>query len=101
MANKPNVPAEAATADADTDSTLLDVHSASVKRLIARGRERGHITFDELNAVLPADQYSSEQIEDVLAMLNEMAIQVVEGEEQDEAEPSAAKVEKVEEEGEE
>ncbi|GAD09726.1 RNA polymerase sigma factor RpoD [Gluconobacter japonicus] len=68
------------------DATLLDTQSAAVKRLIAKGRERGHITFDELNAVLPQDQMSSEQIEDVMAALSEMGIQVLENEEQDEAE---------------
>ncbi|GFE96821.1 MULTISPECIES: RNA polymerase sigma factor RpoD [Gluconobacter] len=70
------------------DATLLDTQSAAVKRLIAKGRERGHITFDELNAVLPQDQMSSEQIEDVMAALSEMGIQVLENEEQDEAEPA-------------
>ena len=70
------------------DATLLDTQSAAVKRLIAKGRERGHITFDELNAVLPQDQMSSEQIEDVMAALSEMGIQVVENEEQEEAEPA-------------
>ncbi|GAP23493.1 RNA polymerase sigma factor RpoD [Gluconobacter frateurii NBRC 101659] len=68
------------------DATLLDTQSAAVKRLIAKGRERGHITFDELNAVLPQDQMSSEQIEDVMAALSEMGIQVLENEEQDEPE---------------
>ncbi len=53
MASKPSTPAEAATAEQDTDTTLLDVQSAAVKRLIARAKERGYITFDELNAILP------------------------------------------------
>ncbi|MGH7210101.1 MAG: RNA polymerase sigma factor region1.1 domain-containing protein, partial [Acetobacteraceae bacterium] len=98
MATKQTVNGETATAEPDVDTTLLDTQSAAVKRLIGRGKERGYITFDELNAVLPPDQNSSEQIEDVMAMLNEMGMQVVEGEEAEEAEPVAAKVEKVEEE---
>jgi RNA polymerase primary sigma factor len=98
MATKPSVPAEAVTTEQDADTTLLDVHSAAVKRLIAKGKERGYITFDELNLVLSPDQNSSEQIEDVMAMLNEMGIQVVEGEESEEAEAPVAKPEKVEEE---
>ncbi len=98
MATKQAVNGETATAEPDVDTTLLDTQSAAVKRLIGRGKERGYITFDELNAVLPPDQNSSEQIEDVMAMLNEMGMQVVEGEEAEEAEPIAAKVEKVEEE---
>src|SRR3954471_12997084 len=96
MATKPMVAGDTATAEQDAETTLLDVTAAGVKRLIAKGKERGYITFDELNAVLPPDQNSSEQIEDVMAMLNEMGIQVVEGEDSEEAEP-ATKVEKVEE----
>ena len=95
MATKQAVTAEAATPDADGDTTLLDVNTVAVKRLIAKGKERGYITFDELNAVLPSEQNSSEQIEDVMAMLSEMGIQVVESEEQEDGEV-AAKPEKAE-----
>ncbi len=100
MATKQAVTAEAATPDADGDTTLLDVNTVAVKRLIAKGKERGYITFDELNAVLPSEQNSSEQIEDVMAMLSEMGIQVVESEEQEDGEP-AVKPEKAEDEEEE
>src|SRR5271154_4391691 len=101
MATKPNVASDTVTADQDVETTLLDVQSAAVKRLIARGKERGFITFDELNAVLPSEQNSSEQIEDVMANLSEMGIQVVEGEEAEDGEPPVAKGEKAEEETEE
>jgi RNA polymerase primary sigma factor len=102
MATKQAATTEAAPSEQDTDTNLLDTQSAAVKRLIARGRERGHITFDELNAVLPPDQNSSEQIEDVMAMLSEMGMQVVESEEAEEADPNVPKPEKPEaEEGEE
>ena len=100
MATKPSATAEATTPDQDGDTTLLDVQSVAVKRLIARGKERGYITFDELNAVLPPDQNASEQIEDVMANLSEMGIQVVEGEEGEDGETPAVKTEKAEEEGE-
>ena len=86
---------EGAQTDQDADSTLLDTQSAAVKRLIARGKERGYITFDELNAILPPDQMSSEQIEDMMAMLSEMGINVVESEEGEEGE-AAPKPEKAE-----
>ena len=46
--------------------------------MIKKGKERGYVTVDELNAVLPQDQMSSEQIEDIMAMLNEAGINVVE-----------------------
>ncbi len=91
MATKPAATSETATAEADVETTLLDVSAAAVKRLIARGKERGYITFDELNAVLPSEQNSSEQIEDVMANLNEMGIQVVENEETEDGDPAAVK----------
>ena len=89
MATKQAATADAAPADQDGDTTLLDTNAVAVKRLIAKGRERGYITFDELNAVLPSDQNSSEQIEDVMAMLSEMGIQVVESEETEDPEAPA------------
>ncbi|MBO0711289.1 MAG: RNA polymerase sigma factor RpoD [Acetobacteraceae bacterium] len=96
MATKPATNADTVTADQDVEATLLDVQSAAVKRLIARGKERGYITFDDLNAVLPSDQNSSEQIEDVMANLSEMGIQVVESEENEDGEPPVVKAEKTE-----
>ncbi len=66
--------------DQDTDPSL-DMSQAAVKRMIAEARERGFITYDQLNAVLPPDQVSSDQIEDVMSMLSEMGIQVVEHDE--------------------
>ncbi|GBQ19792.1 RNA polymerase sigma factor RpoD [Gluconacetobacter sacchari] len=86
MATKTAAGSEATSGDQDNDTTLLDTQSGAVKRLIARGKERGYITFDELNAVLPQDQMSSEQIEDVMAVLSEMGIQVVENEDNDDSE---------------
>jgi RNA polymerase primary sigma factor len=97
MATKPTVSAETVTAEHDVETTLLDVQTVAVKRLIARGKERGYITFDELNTVLPPEQNSSEQIEDVMANFNEMGIQVVEGEETEDGEAPPVKVEKTEE----
>src|SRR6185437_4716523 len=97
MATKTAVAADTVTAEQDVETTLLDVQTAAVKRLIARGKERGYITFDELNAILPPDQNSSEQIEDVMANFSEMGIQVVEGEETEEGEAPVVKAEKSEE----
>jgi len=98
MATKPSTAADTTTPDQDGDTTLLDVQSVAVKRLVARGKERGYITFDELNAVLPPDQNSSEQIEDVMANFSELGIQVVEGEEGEDGEAPVVKPEKAEEE---
>jgi RNA polymerase primary sigma factor len=87
MATKPA--GDAPTAEQDAEASLLDVQSAAVKRLMARGKERGFITFDELNAVLPPDQMSSEQIEDIMSAFSEMGIQVVENEDHEDGEPAA------------
>ncbi|WP_318248142.1 RNA polymerase sigma factor region1.1 domain-containing protein, partial [Komagataeibacter rhaeticus] len=89
MATKTATGTDTASGDQDNDTTLLDTRSGAVKKLIARGKERGYITFDELNAVLPQDQMSSEQIEDVMAALSEMGMQVVENEDNDDTEAAA------------
>ncbi|HZF94353.1 MAG TPA: RNA polymerase sigma factor RpoD [Allosphingosinicella sp.] len=68
------------------DAPLIDLNEATLKKLIARAKKRGYITYDELNEALPQDQMSSEQIEDVMSAINEMGINVVENEEADEDE---------------
>jgi RNA polymerase primary sigma factor len=65
----------------DGDAPLLDLNEASVKKLIARAKKRGYITYDELNEALPQDQMTSEQIEDVMAVINDMGVNIVENEE--------------------
>lgn len=69
----------------DADVTL-DMSQAAVKRMIADARERGYITYDQLNTVLPPEQVSSEQIEDVMSMLSEMGINIIENDEAEEGE---------------
>ncbi|WP_434613588.1 RNA polymerase sigma factor RpoD [Tabrizicola sp. M-4] len=71
----------------------LDMSQAAVKKMIADARERGYITYDQLNSVLPPDQASSEQIEDVMSMLSEMGINVIEDEEAEEGEAGGELVE--------
>jgi RNA polymerase primary sigma factor len=68
----------------DADSPLLDMSDVGVRKMIARAKQRGYVTYDELNKVLPSDKVSSEQIEDTMSMLSEMGINVIESEEQDE-----------------
>ncbi|NLS26317.1 RNA polymerase sigma factor RpoD [Sphingomonas sp. S2M10] len=62
------------------DAPLIDLNEGSIKKLVARAKKRGYITVDQLNEMLPQDQMSSEQIEDVMAALNDMGINVVENE---------------------
>src|SRR5215475_3906188 len=76
-----NTAEESASQDEAMDSPLIDSIATAVKRLVARGKERGYITYDELNGALPGDQVSSEQIEDTMAMLSELGINLVEGDE--------------------
>ncbi|WP_122050306.1 RNA polymerase sigma factor RpoD [Asaia bogorensis] len=97
MATKAATGTERNAQDQDGDTNVLDTQSGAVKRLIAKGRERGHITFDELNAVLPQDQMSSEQIEDIMAIFSEMGIQVVENEENEDSDEAEEKSEEKEE----
>ncbi|MBE9605347.1 RNA polymerase sigma factor RpoD [Acetobacteraceae bacterium H6797] len=80
--------------DEVVEGALLDTLSAQVKKLVARGKERGYVTYDELNAALPSEQVSSEMIEDTMAMLSELGINVVENEEQEDGEQAPAKAEK-------
>lgn len=68
------------------DEVSLDMSQAQVKKMIAEAREKGYITYDQLNQVLPPDQVSSEQIEDVMSMLSEMGINIIEDEEAEEEE---------------
>ncbi|WP_207538664.1 RNA polymerase sigma factor RpoD [Sabulicella rubraurantiaca] len=72
------------------EGVLLDVTSAAVKKLIARGKERGYVTVDEVNQALPQEQVSSEFIEDTLAALSEAGINVVENEEAEDGETQKA-----------
>ncbi len=63
------------------DAPLIDLNDATVKKLLAKAKRRGFLTYDELNAALPQDQMSSEQIEDVMSAINDMGVQIVENEE--------------------
>src|SRR5216684_464138 len=74
------------------DAPLLDTLGAELKKLVQKGKERGYVTYDELNAALPPDEVSSEQIEDTMAMLSEAGVNVIEAEEQEEA-PAATPAE--------
>jgi RNA polymerase primary sigma factor len=75
------------------DGPLLDLSDAAVKRMIKEAKKRGYVTVDQLNAVLPSEEVTSEQIEDTMAMLSDMGINVVESEEAEEAEPDAEEAE--------
>ena len=79
------------------DGPLLDLSDAAVKKMIKEAKKRGYVTVDELNSVLPSEEVTSEQIEDTMAMLSDMGINVVESDEPDEAEPEAAEEEAEEE----
>jgi RNA polymerase primary sigma factor len=73
--------AEAETTETTHDGPLLDLTDAGVKKFIKQAKARGYVTMDELNKVLPSEEVTSEQIEDTLAMLSEMGVNVVEADE--------------------
>ena len=77
-----------------TDSPLIDSPNQAIKKMVAKAKERGYVTYDELNEVLPQDQVSSEQIEDTMAMLSEMGVNVIEGDESDDSSAEEGKSEK-------
>ena len=79
----------------DGDAPLIDLNEASVKKLIAKAKKRGYVTYDELNDALPQGEMSSDQIEDIQSALSDMGVQIVENDE--EAEAAAEEAEEVEE----
>src|SRR6187549_1090559 len=67
----------------DTPLPLLDLNDAGVKKMIKAAKKRGYVTIDQINQVMPSGEVSSDQIEDIYAMLNEIGINVVETEDND------------------
>ncbi|MFD1704059.1 RNA polymerase sigma factor RpoD [Methylopila henanensis] len=81
MATKLQAKDEAETSAPETEAgPLLDLSDQAVRRMIKAAKKRGYVTYDELNEVLPSDQNTTDQIEDIMAMLNDMGINVVESE---------------------
>ncbi|MBZ0325568.1 MAG: RNA polymerase sigma factor RpoD, partial [Alphaproteobacteria bacterium] len=95
MATKATQTAKAASIGDDSTASeqpLIGSSAAAFKKLLAQGKQRGYLTYDELNAVLPQDKVSSEQIEDLMATLSEMGVNVIEADEAEDggAAPAAA-----------
>jgi RNA polymerase primary sigma factor len=84
----------------DAPLPLLDLSDAAVKKMIKQAKKRGYVTYEQLNSVMPSEEVTSEQIEDVLAMMSEMGINVVETEEADSDEEEGGREEPEEEESE-
>ncbi len=83
--------AEPAETNDTGDAPLIDMNDASIKKVIARAKKRGYITYDQLNEALPQGEMSSDQIEDISAALSEMGINIVDNDEageEGEAEPA-------------
>src|ERR1700732_4891272 len=105
---KAALPKDAETPDKDGAETpekdgplpLLDLSDAAVKKMIKQAKKRGYVTYEQLNAVMPSEEVTSEKIEDVLALMHEMGINVVETEEAEAEEEEAAREEPEEEESE-
>ncbi|MEN2785476.1 RNA polymerase sigma factor RpoD [Sphingomonas qilianensis] len=91
--------ADAADTTESGDAPLIDLNDASIKKVIARAKKRGYITYEQLNEALPQGEMSSDQIEDISAALSEMGINIVEndeaGEEGDEKPADEDEVESV------
>ncbi|MBT6828942.1 MAG: RNA polymerase sigma factor RpoD, partial [Rhodospirillaceae bacterium] len=86
MATKPAKTADSSErSEESADRPVLDSLTAAVRKLVSRGKERGYVTYDDLNEALPPEEVSSEQIEDTMTQLSEMGINVIENEESEEA----------------
>ena len=85
--------ADVADTTESSDAPLIDLNDASIKKVIARAKKRGYITYEQLNEALPQGEMSSDQIEDISAALSEMGINIVENDEQGEDGDEPAKAE--------
>ncbi len=93
-------PEKEASETPDAPLPLLDLSDAAVKKMIKQAKKRGYVTYEQLNSVMPSEEVTSEQIEDVLAMMSEMGINVVETEEAEAEEEGETREEPEEEESE-
>src|ERR1700731_1998963 len=84
MAKAATATETAETREDAAETPLLDTIAIAIRKMVARGKERGYLTYDELNAALPPDQVSSEQIEDAMTQLSELGINIIESEETEE-----------------
>ncbi|RPF70219.1 RNA polymerase sigma factor RpoD [Aurantiacibacter spongiae] len=73
---------KAKTKKANEDAPLIDLNEASIKKMIAKAKRKGYVTYDELNEALPSDQMSADQIEDIQTALSDMGVQIVESDEE-------------------
>ncbi|MEJ2518634.1 MAG: RNA polymerase sigma factor region1.1 domain-containing protein, partial [Methyloceanibacter sp.] len=85
MATKTAQAEDQETETQSQDGPVLDMSDAAVKKLIKTAKQRGFVTYDELNEVLPSEEVSSEQIEDTMSMLSDMGINVIDSEEAEES----------------
>ena len=76
----------------DDDAPLIDLNEASIKKLISKAKKKGYVTYDELNDALPQGEMSSDQIEDIQSALSEMGVQIVENDEDAEAEDEVEEI---------
>ncbi|GGF65420.1 RNA polymerase sigma factor RpoD [Azorhizobium oxalatiphilum] len=89
MAKQATETTEAPEKETDApDGPLLDLSDAAVRKMIKSAKRRGYVTYEQLNEVMPSEEVTSEQIEDTLAMLNDMGINVIEAEEAEAEEAS-------------
>jgi len=73
---------------AEDETPSRDATAAAVKRLLKLGKERGYVTIDEINSALPQGKITSEQIEDTMAVLTDIGINVVDGDDGEDEKPA-------------
>ena len=77
------------------DAPLIDMNDSGIKKLLAKAKKRGYLTYDELNEALPQDQMSSEQIEDVMSSISDMGVKIVENDDEAAEEMGGEEVESI------
>ncbi|MEW4466755.1 RNA polymerase sigma factor RpoD [Parasphingorhabdus sp. JC815] len=80
---------------ATEDAPLIDMNESGIKKLLAKAKKRGYLTYDELNEAMPQDQMSSEQIEDVMSSISEMGVKIVENDDEAAEEMGGDEVESI------
>ena len=76
----------------NSDKPIIDLNNSEIKSLLKKGKTSGYITHDQLNKALPDGELTSEQIEDVMVAINELGINIIDQNEENNADENDEKV---------
>jgi len=72
--------------DKNQEDSLIDMSNAAVKKLLKNAKSEGFVNYKDINKVVNAEKYTSEQIEDLMSLISEMGISIIESETDDQDE---------------